>query len=1515
MWMRLGQSAVVWGLAAVLAACGGGNDEPAATPGVATVGAAGGAVLAADGAQIVFPKNALRVDTTVRIAMDSTGAPPLPPAAVAAGPVYAITPHGSAFDELVEVSIPVERADVAGDGQLLLVTAEPGDTHWRVLSGASYYDGKMRAPVMQFSFFRTIRLVNQFMPTLVTKIDGANNIGGTGTARISALANLPFLTRDNYGSCGTSCPIPVNTVVAELSFPTLNTGPNVTPIGFPATAATPPTQCRPVDHGHNAMSFRFTREGRQVFSPTVDHSAVVPRDPWPRFPGDGGALGFTDWTTIGWGAFPGFGALHYYGNESPRIGGLHDANPPTQAQIDRAFAERNSTAGRYVLPAGNFYALPPASDNTADNLYTWRGNVRWSAAQNGSVRIDAAIMTSCGLLLDAVPLAFKLDAPPPQGYRTRDVIPLDLYGTSTSVADGAGETLSFGLYEHGRGWLSNDAGITYRVDFSPNPTTTDWQPVAPAAVTNFRRQTTDPHTFETSLVAGVQVNLPAVQVNQSGYYRVFWCGSQGCFAGPAYQLVVVQAPPTISAQPAGQTVQVGETASFTVATAGAPAPTLQWQKRSFLAAAFGFLAWTNIDGAIAATYTTPPRALADTATQYRVWATNAQGSVASDIAMLTVVEQFAPPVFQSQPGNLNVTVGGTAVFATTAAGAAPLSYQWRRNGSNVTGANAPILTLANVSALNDGRYDLVVTNRAGSVTSEPAVLVVTLGTQVALPPTIAAPPASITVAAGNTANFAVAVNGTGPYTYLWMKNGVQAPIPNGDFPSFGIASVTAADAGSYTVRVTNNVGTVVSAAATLTVTASTGISVAPAITTPPIALAVLPGAGATLAVAVTGTAPLTYQWRRNGIDIAGATGAVLHIAAATAFDAGQYAVEVRNAVGVASSSAAPLIIIGAPAITQQPAATTAAEGSTAAFSVGVSGDSVLYLWTRNQVVIAGATSASHTTPKLTFADNGAVYGVVVYNGAGIVFSQGAVLTVTPLVAPTVSTQPLSQSVVEPATMTFTVGATGTPAPTLQWQLSSDGGATWANIAGATASSYTTPATAVADSGRRYRAVASNPAGTVNSNGATLTVTALVVAKAWQNAALIETGNAGEAQLPQIAVNAPGDAIAVWQQSDGVSIDIYANRYTAAAGWGTAQRIETNNTGVAQNAQVALDSSGNAIAVWQQRNDAGRDDIWANRYTAGVGWGVAVLIENGFFDAGNPQVAIDGSGNAIAVWWQHGGGRRLVANRYVAGSGWGTGAVIDTGSTGEASAPQIAMDAGGNAIAVWAWNSAVPNGPTYEYTVWANRYTPASGWGTAGPIDSVNNSNPVPAPHVALDGSGNAIAVWHRPDGSWDSIWANRYAAGSGWGTPVLVETDNTNSARAARVAFDASGNAFAVWTQSFGGVANVMANRYAAGIGWGSAVLIETDDAGPAFEPSLVVDGNGNATAVWSQRNIGGFTFNIWTNRFTAGTGWGTARMIDNDPSPASAPQIGVDANGNAVSVWQQDSGGVRPSIWANSFR
>ncbi len=91
-------------------------------------------------------------------------------------------------------------------------------------------------------------------------------------------------------------------------------------------------------------------------------------------------------------------------------------------------------------------------------------------------------------------------------------------------------------------------------------------------------------------------------------------------------------------------------------------------------------------------------------------------------------------------------------------------------------------------------------------------------------------------------------------------------------------------------------------------------------------------------------------------------------------------------------------------------------------------------------------------------------------------------------APTISAQPSSQTVIAGATATFSVTATGSPAPTYQWQLSDDNGTTFDAITGATGSTFTTQPAAAGNSGQQYRVVVSNSAGSVTSNAAMLTVT-------------------------------------------------------------------------------------------------------------------------------------------------------------------------------------------------------------------------------------------------------------------------------------------------------------------------------------------------------------------------------------------------------------------------------------------
>lgn len=172
----------------------------------------------------------------------------------------------------------------------------------------------------------------------------------------------------------------------------------------------------------------------------------------------------------------------------------------------------------------------------------------------------------------------------------------------------------------------------------------------------------------------------------------------------------------------------------------------------------------------------------------------------------------------------------------------------------------------------------------------------------------------------------------------------------------------------------------------------------------------------------------------------------------------------------------------APTISSQPASAKIVAGQTAIFNVAATGTApIKYQWKRNGAMIAGANSSTYTTPAVTTADNNATFAAVVSNTAGSATSSAATLTVSAAaVAPTITTQPASQTISSGKTATFTVAATGTGPLMYQW---AKGGVA---ISGANAASYTTPAETA---GAQFTVTVANTAGTVTSNPATLTVSA------------------------------------------------------------------------------------------------------------------------------------------------------------------------------------------------------------------------------------------------------------------------------------------------------------------------------------------------------------------------------------------------------------------------------------------
>jgi len=237
--------------------------------------------------------------------------------------------------------------------------------------------------------------------------------------------------------------------------------------------------------------------------------------------------------------------------------------------------------------------------------------------------------------------------------------------------------------------------------------------------------------------------------------------------------------------------------------------------------------------------------------------------------------------------------------------------------------------------------------------------------------------------------------------------------------------------------------------------------------------------------------------------------------------------------------------------------------------------------------------------------------------------------------------------------------------------------------------------------------------------------------------------------------------------------------------------------------------------------------------------------------------------------------------------WGTAELIEA-DTGNAEYPQIAFDPDGNAIAVWEQRDN--NG---IMCIYSNRYDSTTGWGTAEDIDMTNFH--AFEPQIGIDSYGNALVVWRQ--GTNNDIYSNRYDSTTGWGTPMRIESVN-NPGNEPQIAINSDGNAIAIWTQDN---QYVYSNRYDSGTGlWDTEVLIETD-AGNADSPQVAIDPDGNAIVVWRQDD--GTSYSIYSRRYTSGTGWGTAELIENNDGNAYEPQVAIDPDGNAIAVWQQDDG------------
>ena len=231
-----------------------------------------------------------------------------------------------------------------------------------------------------------------------------------------------------------------------------------------------------------------------------------------------------------------------------------------------------------------------------------------------------------------------------------------------------------------------------------------------------------------------------------------------------------------------------------------------------------------------------------------------------------LINALAPkPGLLTQPAGLTVTNGHSATLTATPLGAPPLAFQWRLTGTNLPGATAAALTINPAGTNNAGNYTLVITNLYGAITSSVAALTVVF------PPAITTQPAGLTVFGGSNAVFTVAATGNTPLAYQWLKNGTNLAngtgIAGATTNVLTLTGVTTNSSGNYTVVITNLYGAVTSSVASLTV------ALPPAFTVTTVTNRTLQCGSnvVNLAVTVSGTTPLNYQWSLDAVPVTNAT--------------------------------------------------------------------------------------------------------------------------------------------------------------------------------------------------------------------------------------------------------------------------------------------------------------------------------------------------------------------------------------------------------------------------------------------------------------------------------------------------------------------------------------------------------------------------------------------------------------------------------------------------------------------
>jgi hypothetical protein len=385
----------------------------------------------------------------------------------------------------------------------------------------------------------------------------------------------------------------------------------------------------------------------------------------------------------------------------------------------------------------------------------------------------------------------------------------------------------------------------------------------------------------------------------------------------------------------------------------------------------------------------------------------------------------------------------------------------------------------------------------------------------------------------------------------------------------------------------------------------------------------------------------------------------------------------------------------------------------------------------------------------------------------------------------------------------------------------------------------------------------------------------------------DTGKNSIEPKPAFAFNAAGEAVAVWERSGSGSDTLQGVSRSSRGAWSAPVALSGR---YGFQPQVAINVHGEAVAVWGSggRNAAIQSATRSPRGT----WSRPVAISTKGGDASGPQVAINARGEAVAVWRNYNGKNVIVqsASRRPNGAWSRPVALSEKGQSAEG--PRVGIDAAGEAVAVWrrfseARGIIIESASRPRRGIWSAP-TSLSGKGKA-----------ASGVQIAVNVGGEAVAVWQTLRGERPFIQGAVRRPSGVWSRPADL-SERGQDASLPQVALNASGEAIAVWRRFVDKNSVIESASRSHGNAWSSPTAVSPQ--GRSLSPQIAIDGAGEAVAIW-ERFTGGNPA-IESASLPPGGAWSASAVLSpGGEYPFEDPQIGIDRAGEAVALWQRALG------------